>query len=243
MAHYVEISDKIYSFLIDKKKEIEKKENEKISIDELVEESIMEHFKINLIELNKYDEHIMEFIPNYYVYVYLNPLKLGEFKYSDFSFNYEPVYIGIGQDIRYKSHILKSHNGELNDFLDYLKNNGIEPIVEIIRSSMSKQKAAIIENNLIFNIGKKINNKGPLLNMTGGSSFILSEENIIQSGKEFNLENNQFLQILKALNKNKNIKKAADELGTSERNLYRKIKLINIKKDKKTKSYYIEKRQ
>ena len=41
----------------------------------------------------------------YYVYVYLDPRKLGEFIYEDLKFDFEPIYIGKGCNYRYRSHL------------------------------------------------------------------------------------------------------------------------------------------
>lgn len=49
----------------------------------------------------------------YYVYAYLDPRKLGKFKYDEFEFDYEPFYIGKGT----KSRILR-----------HLKNENVNPI-------------------------------------------------------------------------------------------------------------------
>ena len=48
----------------------------------------------------------------YYVYVYLNPLKKGNFSFLEncigISFDYEPFYIGRGKNNRYLDHIKES---------------------------------------------------------------------------------------------------------------------------------------
>jgi hypothetical protein len=238
MAAFIEISDKILNILVERKKQLENVEKTYIKIEDLVEEAILEYFHIDLIELNSSDENVIEFLPFYYVYVYLNPLKIGEFKYADFSFNCEPVYIGIGQNLRYKSHLLHSQNIELEDFLKKLQDNNIQPIIEKIKQNLTKQEALTLENNLIFYIGKKNCNNGPLLNELGGKHLILDEKNIVIT--DLNIEQNSFLQILKSLNKNKTLKLAAEELKISERTLFRKMKSLNIKKDKKANTYYVE---
>lgn len=247
MAEKVKLSDKIYTALFQIKHELELTEKEKITIDELVEEAVLEYFRINIVDLNKNEfyndgDDNEKFYTNYYLYVYLNPLKIGEFNYSNYTFNCEPVYIGIGQSLRYKSHLINSHNQELKKFINYLKQENIEPSIQKVHEKLSKKEALILENNLIFHIGKKSQNKGPLLNITGGNHLITEEKTNIEANlSNLNLEMNNCMTILKTLNKYKNYKKSASELQISERTLYRKIKLFNIKRDRKTKSFFVDK--
>ena len=244
MTAKVKLSDKIYTALFQIKHELELTETTKITMDELVEEAVLEYFRINLMDLNEnYNrENNEDFCPNYYLYVYLNPLKIGEFNYSNYTFNCEPIYIGIGQSSRYKSHLINSHNQELKNFINYLKQKNIDPSIQKIHENLSKKDALMLENNLIFHIGKKAENNGPLLNIVGGNHLITEEKTTVEANlSNLNLEMNNCMTILKSLNKYKNYKKTAEELKISERTLYRKKELFNIKRDKKTKTFFINK--
>ena len=65
----------------------------------------------------------------YYVYVYLDPRKVGDFKYGEFEFGFEPFYVGKGKEYRYKRHLSesqlndKSHKSNLIKKLINLSNN------------------------------------------------------------------------------------------------------------------------
>ena len=51
----------------------------------------------------------------FYIYVYLDPRKPGNFKYGGYTFKYEPFYVGKGQNYRYKEHLYESYNKKDNN--------------------------------------------------------------------------------------------------------------------------------
>jgi len=126
----------------------------------------------------------------YYVYVYLNPLKNGNFVYDNLKFKFEPFYIGKGcekfdrknyhiQEV--KRLIKKNQIKKKNDHINWHKVNTIKLILEQFESGPIIQKILITNNSeealnyeieCINKIGRKDLNKGPLTNMTDGGESV-----------------------------------------------------------------------
>jgi hypothetical protein len=115
----------------------------------------------------------------FYIYVYLNPLKPGTFKYQNYTFEYEPFYIGKGCDHRMYDHLhqaeyLLEHNVQpfgnklkFNILLKILKEN-LEPIIEKIWMNDDESHVFQKETYFIKLIGRRDLGLGPLSNMTDG---------------------------------------------------------------------------
>lgn len=106
---------------------------------------------------------------NFYVYVYLDPQKSGNFIYEEFSFNNEPIYIGKGTGNRLKYHL---RNYKYNKTYFYSKissiiNNGYDPLYHIVIDNLTEDEANYHEKRLIKLIGRKYNG-GPLTNLSDG---------------------------------------------------------------------------
>lgn len=66
----------------------------------------------------------------FYVYVYLDPRRPGEFVYGKYVFDHEPFYVGKGFDHRYKDHLYgKSVNMMKVNKIKKIKKMGKEPII------------------------------------------------------------------------------------------------------------------
>lgn len=99
----------------------------------------------------------------YFVYIYRHPITMI------------PFYVGYGKNNRHLDHLneairkptpqTKEH--KLNTIRKIIR-EGMEPIIEIIDSELSKEQACELEIFLISEIGRMDKNKGPLTNLTMG---------------------------------------------------------------------------
>jgi hypothetical protein len=123
---------------------------------------------------------------NNYVYVLLNPLKKGVYKYNEYSFEYEPFYVGISNTDSYyiredmhtnfvKNHATYSKNKIKNSIIRRILKNNMEPISIRIIECVSREIVCKEEIRLIELIGTKIEKSGPLSNISkggdGGDTF------------------------------------------------------------------------
>lgn len=152
----------------------------------------------------------------FYNYVYLDPTKEGEYKYklsnnTEIIFNNEPFYIGKGTKKRYLDHIKYEYLccGFMKNKLKSLKNNNIVPIIKLLNNDLTNEEVINYEIELIKYIGKRIDNKGPLVNLTNG-------------GEGFNGYKHNKETILKISNSKKNRPKTINEL-----NHYKRLKELN----------------
>lgn len=109
----------------------------------------------------------------FYIYVYLNPLKKGDFNYNDIHFDYEPFYIGKGYGTRIKKHLCECN---INNCKNKLKVNTIRkiqskklsPIMIKLFENLTEKQSFKKERELIKLIGRRDLKKGCLVNMTDG---------------------------------------------------------------------------
>jgi hypothetical protein len=108
----------------------------------------------------------------YYVYVYLDPRRPGNFTYGSYHFDHEPFYAGKGKGRRDKAHLSETSLSGVNPF----KNNKIRKIVDsdlspiIIRLAEELTDAEALQGEIeaIAIIGRSDLGNGPLTNLTDG---------------------------------------------------------------------------
>lgn len=118
----------------------------------------------------------------FYVYVYLDPNKPGEFKYAlpeeTILFASEPFYVGKGTKDRARKHLNEAKravrfnrktNPKLDKIISILK-TGKEPLIEIIAMFDEERAAFAFEETVIRRIGRRCasDNFGPLFNVDLG---------------------------------------------------------------------------
>jgi len=93
----------------------------------------------------------------YYVYIYKDPSR-----------DNEPIYVGKGSTYRISVHLRRKDKHPFTQRLQFMKKNGIKPIIEKINAGCNEMFAYDIEYCLIKRIGRKCINAGPLLNISEG---------------------------------------------------------------------------
>lgn len=106
----------------------------------------------------------------FYVYVYLNPLKCGKFKFKKFEFDYEPFYVGKGHGDRYLFHLYTklNNNRHKSNTINKIHKNNKEPIIMKLYENITEYSAFRLEKTIIKIIGRNDLNLGTLTNMTDG---------------------------------------------------------------------------
>lgn len=121
----------------------------------------------------------------FYVYIYLNPLKPGQYTYGEFlSFEYEPFYVGKGYGNRLYKHLNETLEKTYNPFkvrlINKIKSHNLEPIIIKLNYNLKECKAFAFEKFYIKTIGRRGKKLGPLTNLTDGgegvTGYAYSEE-------------------------------------------------------------------
>jgi hypothetical protein len=147
----------------------------------------------------------------YYVYVYLDPRKRGEFIYDNYHFDYEPFYVGKGTGDRYLKHLCETSGTTCNIFkyriVRKIYNDDSEPIILKIKEKLTSDEAYLLESSLIKLIGRRCDNTGCLTN-------------IVTDGKPpsnyVKLSNYVIKEIIELYNKGWYLKHIGDKLGLAE---------------------------
>lgn len=111
----------------------------------------------------------------YYVYVYLDPRKPGDYNYGKYHFDYEPFYVGYGKNKRCFDHINEC-KWELNKIINPHKTYRIMnilsldlyPIILKLFENITFNEANNFEAYIIKLIGRDDVKLGPLTNLTDG---------------------------------------------------------------------------
>lgn len=162
-----------------------------------------------------------------YIYLYLDPLKKGKWHiYDDVYVEYKPMYVGKGCSDRFKGHLYTSQNSSLNKAIEFIREEGAEPIIRVFNEGCSSEMAYNLENYVIARLREQGVDVCNATNQTNTARYLKQIETT-----SFNIEALENRMIVDALNVSRTFKDAAKLLGISERSLYRKIKSLNIVKN------------
>jgi hypothetical protein len=113
----------------------------------------------------------------YYVYIYTDPRKPGDYTYrcnnDDFHFSYEPFYVGKGCFKRYRDHLnpsrlsSRTNPHKENTIKRIMSDTGKRPFIEIVKKFFDEDDALLFEKSLISVIGRYLNG-GILTNICEG---------------------------------------------------------------------------
>ena len=106
-------------------------------------------------------------LKNYYIYVYLDPEKPGKYIYGEYSFDFEPFYVGKGKGNR-----IFHFRQPSGPFLKKKMNKVLSPIYLMVQRSLREQEAFLEEIKMIAIIGRRDQGKGPLCNLTDGGDGV-----------------------------------------------------------------------
>lgn len=120
----------------------------------------------------------------YYVYVFLDKSKPGNFEYGDLKFDFEPFYIGKGTGDRiYTSSLDRESPFKVNKIKKIQKSGG--EIIKIkLYENLENQEALEKEIQTIFRIGRRDLKKGPLVNQTDGGDGRLTSPHSEETKKK-----------------------------------------------------------
>jgi len=114
---------------------------------------------------------------DFYVYVYLDVLKPGDYLFGGECFTFEPIYIGLGKRDRLKMHLIKaknrtnkihSPNPHLIHRIRRMLDDQKTPVIVKLHEDLTKSEAIALERSWIKSIGRRDLDLGPLLNLTDG---------------------------------------------------------------------------
>ena len=113
----------------------------------------------------------------FYTYIYLDPRKMGSYKYGNYEFEAEPFYVGKGKGNRCNEHLFEAKHyivlkwiGNKHKYykIRNILKSGFEPIILKIEKELNEQAALDLEIWMIWAIGRSDLKLGPLTNHTDG---------------------------------------------------------------------------
>ena len=157
----------------------------------------------------------------FYIYVFMDSTKIGNFKYGEYEFEYEPFYIGKGTSDRiitskcdrrtFKSNKIKS-----------IRNLGGQVISRKLHENISFEDSITLEKQIIQKIGRRDLHLGPLTNLTDGGEGRLNGKNSpesIEKSRQSRIKTNKRLREMGYdFTRSKEVKMKLREINMGEKN-------------------------
>lgn len=170
---------------------------------------------------------------NYYTYAYLDPRVTGIWTTSNFTFLFEPFYVGKGTGKRMYSHLKSKSKHHKTHRIADIRRDGYEPLVIQISSNVSELGALNEEHLFITELGTRADIpgicRGPLTN--------LKTDGAIQT---YSLESRRLMSVIASTRvraphsqETKDKMKAAHARMTQEQREAKALKMSNKLKGKK----------
>ena len=228
-----ELSNKLFNKLDEIRNELSYKEENDVTLNDMIEEALMSYFNIKISDINDdieiIDAVIVDAINDannlndYYVYIYYNDSKKTHIEIGGYHFFSEPIYVGKGHGNRIYD--LNNRESNLIEKINDLKSTDEFTIHKLI-TDLDEVTAYHYEQLFISKFGKLNDGTGSLYNIKNG--YINKMKKMITTINDLNLEQNLIKLILESLNETENVSKTAKELNINIRTLYRKIKKYSI---------------
>jgi len=116
----------------------------------------------------------------FYIYVFMDSTKIGNFKYGEYEFEYEPFYIGKGTSDRIITSKCDKRTFKSNK-IKSIKNLGGQVISRKLHENISFEDSITLEKQIIQKIGRRDLDLGPLTNLTDGGEGRLNGKNSLES--------------------------------------------------------------
>ena len=164
----------------------------------------------------------------YYVYVYLDPRKKGEFIYGEYKFDYEPFYVGKGINNRYLKHLTENEQDTENLFkfrtIEKIKAKNLLPIITKVVADIEESEAYKIESELIKLIGRRCDKSGCLTNIVTDAKPPINYKTLTKK---------VIKKIIQLYNEGHYLKHIGDKLGLNENKVKRTLIENGIKPKRK----------